>query len=313
MSKVFEQKLSLLMDGEITPFETKRLVDEIQSNSHLRSLWLRMNKHKAAMHGELLDQNLDLSQKIMSQINKSTSTTKTLKTWPKFQFLSLTYMKACCYLIGFFFILSLPLFNLPSPSSSISSKQNILPLNNEALLVDLGAQFNGSLKDYRITSSSSMEANYLIPGDEKSVRLKVFFDRIPEQEWLGTINNGVTVHTKSGSTPLILNLSSENLPNQRLIKISNTFLEKINNAKSPFFLFICILIIPSLSFSDDKFLPNIAELVENTSAAVVNVSVTKTVKTQPRHSPFPGSPRGFPFDDFFNFPFEEPKQQEKEK
>ena len=60
-------------------------------------------------------------------------------------------------------------------------------------------------------------------------------------------------------------------------------------------------------------MPNIAELVEDTSAAVVNVSVTKTVKTQSRHSPFPGSPRGFPFDDFFNFPFEEPKQQRERK
>ena len=83
--------------------------------------------------------------------------------------------------------------------------------------------------------------------------------------------------------------------------------------KVRFFLFICILIIPNLSFSDDKFLPNIAELVEDTSAAVVNVSVTKTVKTQSGHSPFPGSPRGFPFDDFFNFPFEEPKQQRERK
>ena len=90
MSKLFEQKLSLLMDGEITPFETKRLVDEIHSNMHLRSLWLRMNKHKAAMHGELLDQNLDLSKKIMSQINKSSQNTKTLKIWPKFNFLSPT-------------------------------------------------------------------------------------------------------------------------------------------------------------------------------------------------------------------------------
>ncbi|MEC8378033.1 MAG: Do family serine endopeptidase, partial [Pseudomonadota bacterium] len=60
-------------------------------------------------------------------------------------------------------------------------------------------------------------------------------------------------------------------------------------------------------------MPNIAELVENTSAAVVNVSVIKTVKTQSRHSPFPGSPRGFPFDDFFNFPFEEPKQERERK
>ena len=83
--------------------------------------------------------------------------------------------------------------------------------------------------------------------------------------------------------------------------------------KVRFFLFICILITPNLSLSDDKFLPNIAELVEDTSAAVVNVSVTKTVKTQSRHSPFPGSPRGFPFDDFFNFPFEEPKQQRERK
>ena len=227
MSKILEQKLSLLMDGEITPFETKRLVDEIHANPNFKSLWQRMNKHKAAMHGELLDHNLDLSPKIMSQINNfSPKNSKKIKIWSNFDFFSITYMKVCCYLIGFFFILSLPLLNLPSlTSNTASSNQNILPFNNEALLVDLGSNFNGSLKDFRITSSSSMEANYVVPGDEKSLRLKVFFDNIPENEWLGTINKGVTVHTRSGSTPLILNLSSETLPNQRLIKISNTFLE----------------------------------------------------------------------------------------
>ena len=60
-------------------------------------------------------------------------------------------------------------------------------------------------------------------------------------------------------------------------------------------------------------MPNIAELVEDTSAAVVNVSVTKTVKTQSRHSPFPRVSKRFSFDDFFNFPFEEPKQQRERK
>ena len=39
MSKTLEQKLSLLMDGEITPFETKRLVDEIHTNSNFKSLF----------------------------------------------------------------------------------------------------------------------------------------------------------------------------------------------------------------------------------------------------------------------------------
>ena len=227
MSKTLEQKLSLLMDGEITPFETKRLVDDIHPNSNFKSLWLRMNKHRAAMHGELLDHNLDLSQNIMSQINNlSPTNSETTKTWLNSDFFSVTYMKVCCYLIGFFFILSLPLLNVSSPSNQISSTpKNFLPLN-ESLLVDLGSNFNGNLKDFRITSASSMEANYLIPGNDELVKLKVFFDKIPEKDWLGTINQGVTVHTRSGSTPLILNLSSDNLPNQKLITISNSFHNK---------------------------------------------------------------------------------------
>ena len=79
-----------------------------------------------------------------------------------------------------------------------------------------------------------------------------------------------------------------------------------------FVLFISLSLL-SIGNTKDNFLPNIAELVEDTSSAVVNVSVIKTVKSQARHSPFPGSPRGFPFDDFFNFPFEEPKQQKERK
>jgi hypothetical protein len=71
-----------------------------------------------------------------------------------------------------------------------------------------------------------MEANYLMPGNDELVKLKVFFDNIPEKDWLRTINQGVTVHTRSGSRPLILNLTSDNLPNQKLITISNSFHNK---------------------------------------------------------------------------------------
>ena len=82
MSEIFERKLSLLMDDEITPFETKRLADEMYSNENFKSLWLRMNKHRAAMHGELLDPNLDLSQNIMSQINNlPSSETNNINKW----------------------------------------------------------------------------------------------------------------------------------------------------------------------------------------------------------------------------------------
>ena len=98
MSEIFEHKLSLLMDGEITPFETKRLADEMHSNANFKSLWLRMNKHRAAMHGELLDPNLDLSQNIMSQINNlPSSETNNFNKWPNLNLFSLNYMKAVSY------------------------------------------------------------------------------------------------------------------------------------------------------------------------------------------------------------------------
>ena len=51
MNETIEERLSMLLDGEVTPFETKRLVDEIDCNPHMKALWLRMNKQRAALKG----------------------------------------------------------------------------------------------------------------------------------------------------------------------------------------------------------------------------------------------------------------------
>ncbi|MDC3144924.1 trypsin-like peptidase domain-containing protein, partial [SAR86 cluster bacterium] len=59
-------------------------------------------------------------------------------------------------------------------------------------------------------------------------------------------------------------------------------------------------------------LPNFSSLAEYTSPSVVNVSVVKTVPSRDRmqgsRSPFPP---GSPFEDFFNFPFEDRNQPER--
>ena len=69
MNETLEQRLSMLLDGETTPFETKRLVDEIHCNPHIKALWLRMNKQRAALKGELIDPALDISSSVMSHLN----------------------------------------------------------------------------------------------------------------------------------------------------------------------------------------------------------------------------------------------------
>ena len=168
MNETIEERLSMLLDGEVTPFETKRLVDEIDCNPYMKALWLRMNKQRAALKGELIDPTFDISSSVMSHLNSTSQTTfpTNTKPWHISHFFPTHYLKACCYLLGFFLVLSSPLLNLNnfSPSDSFSKITNSsqtfnknLPLpGNEALLVDLGSNFNGNLKNYRMVSENCL-------------------------------------------------------------------------------------------------------------------------------------------------------------
>ena len=79
---------------------------------------------------------------------------------------------------------------------------------------------------------------------------------------------------------------------------------------------LIFFLISSTAFSfsgiDSKDLPNFSSLAEYTSPAVVNVSVVKTIPSRNgmngSRSPFPP---GSPFEDFFNFPFEERNPPER--
>ena len=239
MNETLEQRLSLLLDGEVTPFETKRLVDEINCNPRIKALWLRMNKQRAALRGELIDPSMDLSQSVISSISSNQTSYFSQKnlSWRHFDMFSKHYLKACCYLLGFFTVLSMPLMNLNnfqlSSSSSSSLSKNSAPINttlmpnlsNESLLVDLGSSFNGSLKNFKRVSGNAIEANYQLPKTNEDIRIKVFFKGVSEQERFNLIDRGITFHAKAGNAPVVLNVSSDQVSNKKLIKISNSFLK----------------------------------------------------------------------------------------
>ena len=81
-----------------------------------------------------------------------------------------------------------------------------------------------------------------------------------------------------------------------------------------FYLTFFLISSTAFSFSgiNSKDLPNFSSLAEYTSPSVVNVSVVKTIPSRDRmqgsRSPFPP---GSPFEDFFNFPFEDRNQPER--
>jgi len=50
MDSSVDQRLSLLLDGEASEFETRRLVEDISKNPHIKKRWLEMNKQKSALN-----------------------------------------------------------------------------------------------------------------------------------------------------------------------------------------------------------------------------------------------------------------------
>ena len=50
MESTLNQRLSLLLDGEASEFETRRLVEDISTKPHIKKRWLEMNKHLSLIH-----------------------------------------------------------------------------------------------------------------------------------------------------------------------------------------------------------------------------------------------------------------------
>jgi aspartate carbamoyltransferase regulatory subunit len=76
-----------------------------------------------------------------------------------------------------------------------------------------------------MVSENAIEANYQLP-DNEAVKIKVFFNDVPKSERLNLLESGITLHTKSGNEPIVLNVSSDQISKSKLIKISNTFFTK---------------------------------------------------------------------------------------
>ena len=54
ISKGIKEKISALSDGELSEFETRRVLEEIQNNPQLRDYWKKLQISKRAFQNESL-------------------------------------------------------------------------------------------------------------------------------------------------------------------------------------------------------------------------------------------------------------------
>ena len=229
MESSVDQRLSLLLDGEASEFETRRLVEDISKNPHIKKRWLEMNKQKSALRRELLMPNLDLSSKILNELQKSKKPNNQKHHENHFSWGKIPYMRTCSYLFGLCLTLTFIFFEFSSqPTQSflqVSAPKTLVSTINPVILDDYGRNFDGNLRSYKFISSNQLEANYGIKGSNANLKLKIFLKDGSNTVKLSSISNGITINTRKGDKPMIINLSSDKLSNQKLISFSNLILE----------------------------------------------------------------------------------------
>ena len=146
-----------------------------------------------------------------------------------FNWRKIPYMRTCSYLIGLCFTLTFIFFEFSSqPNQSflqVSAPKTLVSKINPVILDDYGRKFDGNLRSYKFISNNQVEANYGIKGLNANLKFKFFLKDGSNTVKLSSISNGVTINTKKGGEPMIINLSSDKLSNQKLISISNLILE----------------------------------------------------------------------------------------
>ena len=70
-NKIMKEKISALADGELSDFETRRILSEISSNPEYREFWKNIHQGKDALtneESEFLD--IDISKRVSFRLDK---------------------------------------------------------------------------------------------------------------------------------------------------------------------------------------------------------------------------------------------------
>ena len=226
-NKIMKEKISALADGELSDFETRRILSEISSNPEYRDFWKTIHQGREALfneESEFLD--IDISERVSFGLDKIQQ--NDLKEIQKDKYPLASYIAAS--LIGFCSVITY--FLIPTSTESftdiatqriedaIDSPQAIEVLNNSVselgILQDFKSNSNGTLANYRVPNSSKTFKVSLYPIKEVN---KIGIGEATRISYIKS-KNGIYMVSVSG------NISSEK--KNQILQNANFFAEKIN-------------------------------------------------------------------------------------
>jgi len=176
ISKGIKEKISALSDGELSDFETRRVLDEININPELREYWKKIQISKSAFKNDSLAfKTSDVSSTVSRELGGSLNSPSILQE----SFLAkqrnyIGFAVATCLLV---LVYNAQTFNSESNtfpelasqriSEAIASPQAMEVLNNSI------TGLNAELQTLQSDPKGSLRANYLLPSTGKTFNVSL--------------------------------------------------------------------------------------------------------------------------------------------
>ena len=226
-NKIMKEKISALADGELSDFETRRILSEISSNPEYREFWKNIHQSKEVLIGEeseFLD--IDISNRVFFGLDKfqpkDPEQNKKLR-YPHASYIATSIFGFCAVII----------YSLIPPSvesfSDIASQRIVDAIDSPQAIEVLNNSVSGLgiLQDYRSNQKGAL-ANYRVPNSDKTFKVSLYpikeVNKIGEGEATRISyiksKNGIYVVSVSG------NISTEK--KNQILQNANFFAEKIN-------------------------------------------------------------------------------------
>ena len=226
-NKIMKEKISALADGELSDFETRRILSEISSNPEYREFWKNIHQGKEALENEeseFLD--IDISNRVSFGLDKVQL--KDSEQIKKHKYPQASYILAS--LFGFCAVIIYSLIPPPIESFSdiasqrivdaIDSPQRIEVLNNSVSGL-------GILQDFKSNQKGTL-ANYRVPNSNKTFKVSLYPIKEVNKIGVGEATRISYIKSKNGTYVVSVsgNISTEK--KNQILQHANFFAEKIN-------------------------------------------------------------------------------------
>ena len=226
-NKIMKEKISALADGELSDFETRRILSEISSNPEYREFWKNIHQAKAALsneESEFLD--IDISNSVSIRLDKvQPEDPKQIKKYkyPQARYIAASILGFCAVIIYSLIPTSVESFSDIASQrivDAIDSPQAIEVLNNSVSEL-------GILQDFKSNQKGTL-ANYRVPNSNKTFKVSLYPIKEVNKIGPGEATKISYIKSKDGIYVVSVsgNISAEK--KNQILQNANFFAEKIN-------------------------------------------------------------------------------------